>query len=228
VAQLPGRSLDDISRHEDWVKCLKSISDRKKLQLQRMDPRFTECLQSARSHLQSLRSKIAEERLVNEERERHELARYVITPLSPHPHPDCPSAGGSRAELHKALHLQRAKKIEELEMKLTANEELKRQADAERQREEERRQQEVKQTKALAEQYKEERRKYLEAQREAARVREEEEMRERKLQQELAMPKIAHREELRRQKLDEMRRKEVSLPHLPSLLTLHPAGDLAR
>jgi hypothetical protein len=199
VAQLPNRSAEEISRHEDWVKCLKSVSDRKKLQLQKIGPRFEECLQCAKSHLVSLRDKLAEERQMAEERERHELAR---------------------AELHKALHLQRVKKIADLELKLSANAELKRQADVEREREEERRQQELQQTREVAERYKEEKKRYLEAQREAKRVREEEERRERKLQQEKAMPKIAAREELRRQKLEEMRRKEV-IPPFPCASPAH-------
>jgi hypothetical protein len=126
----------------------------------------------------------------------------------------------SRAEVHKALHLQREKKIAELTRKLTENEELQREANETKLKEEERRQLEIQRTKALAERYKEERARYLEAQREAQRVREEEELREKRLQQELVKPKIAQREELRLQKLEEMRRREV-----PDLFAAFPPSS---
>lgn len=204
ISQLPLRSAEDISRHEDWYKCLKSIQERKKLQIQQMETRFNEILEQAKQHLTVLRNKILEDRLINEERERHELARYDLPTylLSTHPY---------RAELHKLLHLQRAKKVEELQQKLQANQELKRKFDEEKQREDERRLQEIQQTKALAEQYRLEKLKYLEAQQEALKIRQEEEERERKQRIEQAKPNILHREELRRQKLEEMRRKEVSV-----------------
>jgi hypothetical protein len=144
----------------------------------------------------------------------------------PGPSPSLDSLDPShRAEVHKVLHLQREKKIDELQKKLAENEELVREVSEEKAREEERRQIEIQRTKALAERYKEERGRYLEAQREAQRVREEEELREKKLQQELVKPKIAQREELRLQKLEELRRKEV--PGSASLLVLPPSLSLS-
>lgn len=41
-----------------------------------MESQFNEILEQAKPHLQTLRNKIYEERLLNEERERHELARF--------------------------------------------------------------------------------------------------------------------------------------------------------
>jgi hypothetical protein len=76
-SQLPSRSVDEISRREDWCKCMRSLSERRKLQTQKMETHFEEYLERAKSSLLTLRSQLREERLFLEERERHERARSL-------------------------------------------------------------------------------------------------------------------------------------------------------
>ena len=83
----------------------------------------------------------------------------------------------------------------------------------EEKRENERKMNEILQTKQLAEQYKQERLKYLESQKEIERMCKEEEIQERKRQIELSKPKVEQREMLRLKKLEDMRKKEVFIFH---------------
>lgn len=104
AAELPDKSAQDISAHEDWYTAMMSVHDRKKKAVLSYTSRREELLKEASESLAGARTKAVAEAAALEEQRAHEKARALM---------------------HLQLNQQRAERVNEMQSRLIEIERLK-------------------------------------------------------------------------------------------------------